>query len=1137
MEDTGHARGRGASQAPGAASLGTARLPASDARVTGRALHGYKAGVIRSVLFRLAVFAVLLLAAPVPSFAQTTPRAAAHDGFGRMVFDWDGPVRWSADVVGEALVLRFEKPMTGDPNVLVRPLSGYLKSVTVSPDRRMLTFPLAVPVRVKSFVTGTSTVVDLSPTAQAPPAPVQAPAPAPAPAASVAPEPAIDLNVRGGEHTGFNRLVFDWPRPVGYTVDLSAGQVTIAFARPARVNATALEASLPADVKLAAVRPQGSGTAVVLALAPDMRVRHFTSGPRVAIDLVRPAGSAPPPRAAGAEPVPLAPAPGSAEQPPTLAPAAPAPTTPAEDLAKMMPQARSANGSAPAGPQQPAMVASLGVSFDQPTAAAAFRRAGWLWLVFDRKVEVDTKLLKRSGGDLVRQVEQVEDVRGGTAVRLLTRPGVNPSVRKDGLLWVFDLSEQPLLPKVPLEIERQFDTETRGRLFVAVSEPAQKPIGIRDPEVGDVIDVVPVMPIGAGVRSPVGLPGADLLASAQGIVLVPRADGARMVVQRSGVEITMPGGFHMSPELPGPGGEDGDQRLARSATGPLDLSRWMRGGLDKFREEHEKLMLRFTRLKPEEKNAQRLEIARHYLANSMAAEALGVLRVMAQADPTVLERPEFRAVRGAANFLMERDAEAIEDLSHPTLATDPQAGLWLAAAKARHGDDPRREALMLRLAPDEIKGLSPRIRMALGRIAAISVAAAGDAKAATRIVEAVNGPGLSPRDAGTIAYMQGLAAEAGRNWETAIAKYREAEEGESRPDRAFAARDRIRLQLEREEITMAEAAPQLERLRFAWRGGDFEYRLLKRLGEVQIADGQYGAGLRTFRTIVENYPEHPDVGNVQELMNLNFERLFLTGAADALPPVVAIGLYDEFQELTPSGEKGDEMIRKLADRLASVDLLDRAADLLRHQVQFRLQGVDKARVGARLAFLELSNRRPAQALDSLDLSEIPDPPADLHDQRRYMRVRALADLGRSAEALALIINDHADQAKKLRAEIYWDMKRWADAATALENLLDPIEEGVKPRLDPTSLRRVIDLATALTLARDDRGLARLRRQYGQPMAATEFKEAFDLLTSAPERGIIDHRRVADKIKQVEDFQTFMSEWRQRVKDEGLSSIN
>ena len=73
--------------------------------------------------------------------------------------------------------------------------------------------------------------------------------------------------------------------------------------------------------------------------------------------------------------------------------------------------------------------------------------------------------------------------------------------------------------------------------------------------------------------------------------------------------------------------------------------------------------------------------------------------------------------------------------------------------------------------------------------------------------------------------------------------------------------------------------------------------------------------------------------------------------------------------------------------------------------------------------------------------------------------------------------------------------------------------------------------------RDERGLTRLRRTYAPLMAATEWKEAFDLLTSEAERGIIDYRRVGEKIKQVQDFQTFMSEWQKRVKTKGLSSIN
>ncbi|MGE5478063.1 MAG: tetratricopeptide repeat protein [Bacteroidales bacterium] len=1150
-----------------------------------------------SSLFRcLFVLLALLALAPGAAMAQSTPRAAAHDTFGRMVFDWDSPVQWSAEVVNGQLVARFEKPIAGDPTTLLRPLSKYLKGVTLSPDRRMATFSLAVPVQVKSFVTGNSTVIDLSESKQPPPPAAAQPAPptkgeAPAKVAAAPGTPVTDLTVRGGEHNGFNRLVFDWPKPVDYTVSGQNGTVTIAFDRPANLNVTSLEAALPPDVRFVEAHPQGKGTAIVLSVPPGTTTKHFTSGPKIAVDLLRPPpGATPSKTAEAAKPEQQKPEPPKQEPPkpepakPETAGANPAPAAngkaaPPSDMAKEVAKAQArpepplpppGNGTpalagppiapptisgpatapvapppAAAPPPPPPVAAeapkapavSLGVSFDQPAAAAAFRRAGWLWLVFDRKAEVDTKLLKRTGGDVVVHAEQISGVKNGTAVRLITKPGYNPTVRKEGQLWVFDLSEQPMQPRSPLAVNRQFDFEDRGRLILPASDVPPQPVSFRDPEVGDTIQVMPLTTIGAGLAVETVVPGAQLLASAQGVALVPLADGSHLEGNRQGVEVSMPGGLYLSRSLPKvEGGAPVETESAEASMGgPLDISRWNRGGLDKFVPEHQKLMGRMAYVKPEDKNIQRLEVARHYLANGMPAEALGVLRLIAAADPAMLENPAFRGPRGAANFLMMRDGDAIDDLSHPSLAKDPQAQIWLAAAKARGAGEMARQGLLLRLSPDEIKPLTPRLRMALGKVAVQSVNAAGDPRAATRVIEAMNGPGLSKRDMGAISFLQGLTAETGKQWDQAVVKYREAEEGESRPDRAYAARNRIELQLKRSSITAKDAIRQLEKLRFAWRGEDFEFSLLKRLGELMLADGQYAEGLRMLRAIVSNYGDHPDIGSVQAMMSNTFEKLYLGGGADGMPPVQAIGLYDEFQELTPSGAKGDEMIRKLADRLAAVDLLDRAGDLLRHQVQFRLQGVEKARVGARLAFLELSDRKAGLALDSLDMSEVPDQPNDLFDQRRYLRVRALAELGRTAEALALIINDQSETAKQLRAEIYWDLKKWPEAATALEATIDK-PEGASP-IAPATARRLVDLATALTLARDDRGLARLRRTYGPRMAKTDFKEAFDLLTSEPERGIADYRLVANKIKQVEEFQTFMNNWRQRMQNQGLSSIN
>ena len=52
----------------------------------------------------------------------------------------------------------------------------------------------------------------------------------------------------------------------------------------------------------------------------------------------------------------------------------------------------------------------------------------------------------------------------------------------------------------------------------------------------------------------------------------------------------------------------------------------------------------------------------------------------------------------------------------------------------------------------------------------------------------------------------------------------------------------------------------------------------------------------------------------------------------------AIALYFDFKEFTPPGRRGDEMIRRLAERLVALDLLGEAADLLQHQVDNRLLG-------------------------------------------------------------------------------------------------------------------------------------------------------------------------------------------------------
>jgi hypothetical protein len=208
----------------------------------------------------------------------------------------------------------------------------------------------------------------------------------------------------------------------------------------------------------------------------------------------------------------------------------------------------------------------------------------------------------------------------------------------------------------------------------------------------------------------------------------------------------------------------------------------------------------------------------------------------------------------------------------------------------------------------------------------------------------------------------------------------------------------IELRLDKNEMAPQDAIDQLERLRFAWRGDDFELNLLDRLGRLYTATGDYRTGLNTLRQAVTYFDKTPRTRKLSDLMTNAFRDLFLDGKADAMPPLEALSLYYDFRELTPLGADGDNMIRRLADRLVSVDLLERAAALLEHQVRYRLEGVAQADVAVRLAMIYLLDHKPEKALAVIRATRQTIMPGDVEARRRRLEARALIDLARYEEA-------------------------------------------------------------------------------------------------------------------------------------------
>ena len=109
-----------------------------------------------------------------------------------------------------------------------------------------------------------------------------------------------------------------------------------------------------------------------------------------------------------------------------------------------------------------------------------------------------------------------------------------------------------------------------------------------------------------------------------------------------------------------------------------------------------------------------------------------------------------------------------------------------------------------------------------------------------------------------------------------------------------------------------------------------------------------GAFDAMLRAALKAHPDAQISRRIYDEAAVTFDSLFLAGKGDALPAIEALSLFYDFRELTPIGRRGDEMIRRLADRLVAVDLLPQAAELLQYQIDNRLQGAARSQVATRL---------------------------------------------------------------------------------------------------------------------------------------------------------------------------------------------
>ncbi len=389
--------------------------------------------------------------------------------------------------------------------------------------------------------------------------------------------------------------------------------------------------------------------------------------------------------------------------------------------------------------------------------------------------------------------------------------------------------------------------------------------------------------------------------------------------------------------------------------------------------------------------------------------------------------------------------------------------------------------------------------------------------------------GVPAEIAPAVAVLRGRLAEALGNERDALDDFKLAADSPDRKSAAEAQQREVALKQKRGEITPPDALKELETLSAVWRGDSIEVKTLQMLSVIYNENGRYSDSLMAARTATRLEPNSDLSRSAQDNASALFSQVFLTAKGDDLPPIDELGMFFEFRELTPIGRRGDEMIRRLADRLVAVDLLDQAAELLQYQVDKRLEGSARAQVAGRLAMVYLANHKPDLALTALHATRIADLSGELRQQRLLLEARAQSDIGRHDLALDIVSNLNGREAIRLRSDIHWAARRWRESSEQIELYYGDRWRDFKP-LNAAEKSDVIRAVVGYALADDTIGLARFREKYAPLMSGESDKLAFDTASQPAAASSSEFAAIAKMAASVDTLDGFIREMKTRFPD-------
>lgn len=988
------------------------------------------------------------------------------------------------------------------------------------------------------------------------------------------------VRVRASVQPTFVRFVFEMPDGVNVSSSLSTEKFTLSFTTPLVFDLADAKIAMPANITSINQKIEGDASRVDIALIGEADIHAFREEKNYIVDVAFEQGQKPqtvnsppkpsvpgdkaseitlptseqiarqmtpdakpaeikPPEVKLSDVKPPATVPDAKAEAATPKPEAAAPASPASSLAAVAeaPVKAPPASSPPAVKSPPPEIAAakpatgvtvearltsddfrLTFPFSTPTAAAVFRRSDSIWLVFDTDQAIDVSAIRRDGTWIVADVEPV-DLPKGRALRIrLNRPQL-ANLIGDERAWTLVLADKALAPPQPLIATRNMADPGRASVSVSLAKPGQLH-RLNDPDAGDLLMVMTAGAPARGFMKRQDFVEFSLLESIHGVVIQQKSDDLTAGISSDTLTLTRPGGLTLSTATSAP------ERAASLIRPVFDVTEWREYQNADFIPTRNKLLTKAALATGMARLPVHVDLARFYLARGMYPEAKGILDLaFAEAKPGEEDAPSL-TVHAVASALAGRPALAITDLANPVVTANVDSQLWKALALARQEKwaEAREKFKNVEFAITALPLDLQRIVIEDAFRASLEVRDYPGAALRSNDLDVV---GVGPEQTAAVALLRGRLAEALGRDQDALAAFQAAAGSADRPSAVEAQVRQITLRQKRGEISDDDALRDLEAVSVTWRGDTIEVRTLEMLSRLYAAKGRYQEAFAAVRTATMLQPNSEASRKMQDEASALFEQIYNGAKGDDLPPVEALAMFYEFRDLTPIGRRGDEMIRRLADRLVAVDLLEQAGELLQYQIDYRLEGSARAQVASRLAMVYLMNRKPERAIAALRTTRIADLAGEIRQQRLLLEARAQTDIGRHDLALDIISNVGGREAVRLRSDIYWASRRWRESAEQIELLYGDRWRDFQP-LTPTEKSDVIRAVIGYALAEDAIGLARFREKYSPKMDGD--RAAFDAASKPATANSADFARIAKMAATIDTLDGFLREMKARFPD-------